>query len=322
MAWLSLRLAADGEQAEAWSDALLEAGALSVSIEDQDVDTEREAPQFGEPGLDEPRAWSHNWVVALLPGDADVDAVLASAGVPPDIERRQDVVEEQDWVRLTQSQFEPIRISERLWIVPSWHAPPDPNAIGIILDPGLAFGTGSHPTTRLCLKWLEAHLRGGESVLDYGCGSGILAIAAAKLGATPVVGVDIDPQAVQASRDNAERNGVVVGFGLPDSLPKIPRDEAPARQYLPPAAEVPNAGPTAIYDVLVANILTNPLKALAPALAGRVRPGGRIALSGILEAQVSEVMAIYGDAFEMRAWAMEEGWALLTGTRKAGPTDV
>jgi ribosomal protein L11 methyltransferase len=134
--------------------------------------------------------------------------------------------------------------------------------------------------------------------------------------------VDIDPQAVQASRDNAERNGVVVGFGLPDSLPKIPRDEAPARQYLPPAAEVPNAGPTAIYDVLVANILTNPLKALAPALAGRVRPGGRIALSGILEAQVSEVMAIYGDAFEMRAWAMEEGWALLTGTRKAGPTDV
>jgi ribosomal protein L11 methyltransferase len=292
MAWLSLKIAADADQAEAWGDALLAAGALSVDIEDRDAGTDLEQPQFGEPGLDEPRVWRQNWLVALLPGDADVAAVLAAAGVPADVECRQEVVEEQDWVRLTQSQFAPIRISDRLWIVPSWHELPDPAAIGIVLDPGLAFGTGSHPTTRLCLQWLEGHLQGGESVLDYGCGSGILAIAAARLGAARVLGVDIDPQAVQASRDNAERNGVTAGFGLPDALP---------------------AG--AAYDVVVANILTNPLKALMPLLAGRVRPGGRIALSGILAAQAEEVLAVYGQAFDIRLAALDEGWALLAGVR-------
>jgi ribosomal protein L11 methyltransferase len=289
---LSLRIAADGNQAEAWGDALLEAGALSVSIEDRDAGTEQEEAQFGEPGEADPRAWTRNWVAALLPGDADVEALLAQAGIPADVECHQEGVEEQDWVRVTQSQFEPIRISERLWIVPSWHELPDAKAIGIVLDPGLAFGTGSHPTTRLCLKWLEANIRGGESVLDYGCGSGILAIVAAKLGAAEVEGIDIDPQAVQASRDNAGNNGVAVRFALPDDL--APRQ----------------------YDVLVANILTNPLKALAPLLASRVRPGGRIVLSGILEAQAQEVMAIYGQAFEMRMWATEEGWVCLAGVRR------
>jgi ribosomal protein L11 methyltransferase len=289
---LSLRIAADGNQAEAWGDALLEAGALSVSIEDRDAGTEQEEAQFGEPGEADPRAWTRNWVAALLPGDADVEALLAQAGIPADVECHQEGVEEQDWVRVTQSQFEPIRISERLWIVPSWHELPDAKAIGIVLDPGLAFGTGSHPTTRLCLKWLEANIWGGESVLDYGCGSGILAIVAAKLGAAEVEGIDIDPQAVQASRDNAGNNGVAVRFALPDDL--APRQ----------------------YDVLVANILTNPLKALAPLLASRVRPGGRIVLSGILEAQAQEVMAIYGQAFEMRMWATEEGWVCLAGVRR------
>ena len=292
MAWLSLRIAADGNQAEAWADALLEAGALSVSIEDSDAGTELEEAQFGEPGEADPHAWKHNWVVALLPADTDTAALLAQAGIPGDAECLQERVEEQDWVRLTQSQFDPIRISQRLWIVPSWHELPDPAAIGIVLDPGLAFGTGSHPTTRLCLKWLEANVRGGESVLDYGCGSGILAIVAAKLGAVPVEGIDIDPQAVQASRDNAQNNGVVVHFALPDGLA--------ARQY----------------DVVVANILTNPLKALAPLLAGRVRPGGHIALSGILEAQAAEVMQVYGQAFDMRLWAAEEGWVCLEGVRR------
>jgi len=292
MAWLSLRIAADGNQAEAWGDALLEAGALSVSIEDRDAGTEQEEAQFGEPGEADPHAWTRNWVVALLPGDADVESLLELAGIPAGVECQQEVVEEQDWVRLTQSQFEPIRISERLWIVPSWHELPDSKAIGIVLDPGLAFGTGSHPTTRLCLRWLEENIRGGETVLDYGCGSGILAIVAAKLGAAEVEGIDIDPQAVQASRDNAGNNGVAVRFALPDELS--------ARQY----------------DVLVANILTNPLKALAPLLASRVRPGGRIALSGILEAQAEDVMAIYGQAFEMRMWAIEEGWVCLAGVRR------
>jgi ribosomal protein L11 methyltransferase len=294
MAWRSVRLAVDGERAEAWADALMEAGALSVSIEDRDLGTEAEEPQFGEPGLADPKAWKRNWVVALLSADSDIAAILATAGIPEATERQIETIEEQDWVRLTQAQFDPIPISERLWIVPSWHEIPDTAAIGIVLDPGLAFGTGSHPTTRLCLRWLEANLAGGESVLDYGCGSGILAIAAAKLGAAPVLGIDIDPQAVEAARDNAARNAVVARFGLPDDV------ELGASRY----------------QVLVANILTNPLKALAPLLAGKVEVAGRVALSGILEAQAEDVIAVYGAWFEMRVWAVDEGWVCLEGRRR------
>jgi len=290
--WLSLKLAVDGDQAEALSDALLAAGALAVSTEDRDAGTEAEEAQFGEPGLADLKSWRHNWVVALLDGDADVPALLASLNLPEPIEYRLETVAEQDWVRLTQSQFDPIRIADRLWIVPSWHEAPDVDAIAIILDPGLAFGTGSHPTTRLCLQWLEANLRPGETVLDYGCGSGILAIAAVKLGAGRTVGVDIDPQAVESARDNAARNAVEADFRLSGDLPE------------------------GDYDVVVANSLTNPLKALMPLLAARTRPGGRIILSGILEAQADEVAAIYAAAFVMRLEAVDEGWALLTGMRR------
>jgi ribosomal protein L11 methyltransferase len=296
MSWVSLKLAADGEGAEALADALMEAGALSVSIEDRDAGTAAELPQFGEPGLDDPKAWQRNWVVALLAADADVAALIAGLNLPADIEHEIQAVPEQDWVRLTQSQFEPIRISDRLWIVPSWHDAPDPDAIVLVLDPGLAFGTGSHPTTRLCLKWLEQNLLAGAcettSVLDYGCGSGILAIAAKKLGAGRVVGSDVDAQAITASRDNAERNLTEAAFFLPDALP---------------AGE---------FDVLVANILTNPLKALMPLLAGRVKTGGRIALSGILAEQADEVLAIYSRFFAMRLWASEDGWVCLTGIKR------
>lgn len=292
MAWQSLSLAVDGERAETWADALLEAGALSAAIEDRDEGTPLEEPQFGEPGMDEPHAWKRNWLVVLLEGDADVDALLRAAGIPLDSERRLETVEEQDWVRLTQSQFAPIHIAAGLWIVPSWHECPEPTGLCIELDPGLAFGTGSHPTTRLCLRWLKEHLRSGESVLDYGCGSGILAIAAAKLGAARVDGVDIDPQAVQAARDNAGRNQVAARFLLPDATPEER------------------------YDVLVANILTNPLKALMPLLAAHVRPGGRLALSGILAPQAADVLAIYGQAFDLAVWAEEEGWVCLAGQRK------
>ena len=296
MAWLSLKLPADADQAEAWSDALMAAGALSVSIEDRDAGTEAEQPQFGEPGLDEPKSWQRNWVDALLPDDADVPALLAEVAreakltVPADYQIEK--VEEQDWVRLTQSQFEPIRISDRLWIVPSWHEPPNPDAICIELDPGLAFGTGSHPTTRLCLRWLEQNVQRNESVLDYGCGSGILAIAAAKLNAGRVVGVDIDPQAVTASRDNAERNKIEAEFFVSERAPEF------------------------MADILVANILTNPLRALRPLLAARVRCGGRIALSGILEAQAEEILEVYGADFDMRLWAAEEGWVCLEGVKR------
>jgi ribosomal protein L11 methyltransferase len=296
MAWVSLKLAADGEGAEALADALMEAGALSVSIEDRDAGTPAEQAQFGEPGLDDPKAWQRNWVVALLEADADVDALIAKLNLPAEVkrkigEREVEVVPEQDWVRLTQSQFEPIPISDRLWIVPSWHDAPDPEAIVLVLDPGLAFGTGSHPTTRLCLKWLEQYLQGGESVLDYGCGSGILAISAKKLGAGKVLGTDVDAQAITASRNNAGNNLAEAEFFLPDALP---------------AGE---------FDVLVANILTNPLKALMPLLAGRVRTGGRIALSGILAEQADEVRAIYSQFFDMRLWATEDGWVCLSGTK-------
>jgi len=292
MPWLSLKLAVDGDRAEALADALMDAGALSVSIEDRDAGTDAEAPQFGEPGLDDPKAWQHNWVVALLEGEADVSALLTRLALPADVEHAIETVPEQDWVRLTQSQFEPIRVSERLWIVPSWHVAPDPTAITLELDPGLAFGTGSHPTTRLCLRWLEQHLRGGESVLDYGCGSGILAIAAKKLGAGRVLGTDLDEQAIAASRDNAQRNVCAAEFFAPGSLP---------------------AG---TYDVLVANILTNPLKALMPLLAGRVRAGGRIALSGILAEQAKEILDLYGQAFDMALWDAEEGWVCLGGVKR------
>ncbi|MDD3530033.1 MAG: 50S ribosomal protein L11 methyltransferase [Gallionellaceae bacterium] len=292
MPWLSLRLAVDGDRAEALSDALMAAGALSVAIEDRDAGTAAEEAQFGEPGLADPKSWKRNWLVALLDEDADVAALLSGLGLPADSEYEVETVAEQDWVRLTQSQFDPIPISGRLWIVPSWHQAPDPQAITIVLDPGLAFGTGSHPTTRLCLQWLEANLRGGETVLDYGCGSGILAIAAARLGAARVVGVDIDPLAVQAARDNASSNGVACEFMLPGELAD------------------------GLYDVVVANILTNPLKALMPLLAAHVRSGGTIVLSGILEAQAGEVMAIYADTFAMRHDATEEGWARLSGIRK------
>lgn len=295
MAWLSLKIAAGQAEAEVLSDALMEAGALSVSIEDRDAGTAAEAPQFGEPGMDDPKAWQRNWVVALLDDSADVPVLLATLGLAAGHEHQVERVEEQDWVRLTQSQFDPIRISERLWIVPSWHTPPDDQAICIELDPGLAFGTGSHPTTRLCLQWLEENLRGGEcgkpSVLDYGCGSGILAIAAKLLGAGPVVGVDLDAQAVTSSRDNASANRVEASFYLPDALPE------------------------GEYDVLVANILTNPLRALMPLLASRVKRGGRIALSGILAEQAEEVLSLYAQAFSMRLWRQDEGWVCLSGER-------
>jgi ribosomal protein L11 methyltransferase len=196
-------------------------------------------------------------------------------------------------VRLTQSQFEPIHISSRLWIVPTWHTPSDPNAVNIVLDPGLAFGTGSHPTTRLCLRWLDSNLKGGERVLDYGCGSGILAIAAMKLGAAQAIGVDVDFQAVVASRGNAVANQVDnVQFYLPDDVPQ------------------------STYDLVMANILTNPLRLLAPLLANATRPGGQIVLSGILEEQAQEVMNIYQQWFDLDVPIFEDGWSCLSGRKR------
>ena len=294
--WLSVSIATDAAHAEALSDALLALGALSVGVEDADAGTERETPQFGEPGSTPAPLWNRSRVLALFEKSADIPLVVAAAAGEAGLDATPpyDVIEvaEQDWVRLTQSQFEPIRINERLWIVPSWHEAPDPEAINLELDPGLAFGTGSHPTTRLCLEWLCSHVQAGASVLDYGCGSGILAIAAAKLGGGRVVGVDIDDNALAAAADNAERNRVTLQL----SHSRHPLDMS--------------------FDIVVANILTNPLCVLAPLLAERTRPGGMIALSGILSTQVEQVRQAYRPAFELAVRAEREGWVLLEGARK------
>ena len=298
MAWLSVSIETDCSHAEALADALLDAGALSASIEDADAGTPEETPQFGEPGSITTPGWTRSRVVALLDADADAEALITTCAVnaglvePPAYTTEE--IAEQNWVQLTQSQFEPIRVSDRLWIVPSWHAAPDPDALVLVLDPGMAFGTGSHPTTRLCLEWLERIVSPGQSILDYGCGSGILAIAAAKLGASEVLGVDIDPQAVTAAKNNAERNEAHARF------------EDSAR---------PLSGQ---FDIVVANILANPLKALAPAITGHVCPGGQLALSGILAEQAEELIAIYAPYIPLGIADTREGWVCLSGTKTQG----
>jgi ribosomal protein L11 methyltransferase len=301
--WIAVTLQADAARAEALSDALMEAGALSVSIEDADAGTAAETPQFGEPGHLPAALWEHSRVTALFDaaaGEAALRAALTEAAhaagfdaIPP---FTTEAVAEQNWVQLTQSQFEPIRITGQLWIVPSWRAAPDPAAINIQLDPGIAFGTGSHPTTRLCLEWLCEAVTPGCSVLDYGCGSGILGIAAGLLGAGDVLGVDIDDKAVEAARDNAARNRV--------------------------AMQVQHSAETLdrTFDVVVANILTNPLCVLAPAIAARVATGGRVALSGVLQTQAGQVIAAWAPYLALHVGATHEGWVRLEGRREtAGP---
>ena len=286
------------DDAEALSEALFDLGALSVSVEDADADTPDEEPLFGEPGHEPTRlAWNRSRVVALLADDADPALLVAAAaneiGLSPLPQYTVRDVEEQDWVRVTQSQFEPIHIGERIWVVPSWHDAPEPDAVVLELDPGLAFGTGSHPTTRLCMDWLEQHVQPQERTLDYGCGSGILAIVARKLGAGETVGVDIDPNAVDASRYNAERNHVEATFALPDDAPE------------------------GTFDLVVANILSNPLKLMAAMLCARVRPGGRLVLSGVLERQAEEVAAAYASAIPLTVWRARDGWVCLHGVKPA-----
>jgi len=277
------------------SDALMdELAAVSVSVEDADADTEQEQALFGEPGLPAPReGWQRSTLRALFETEAaatDAATVLLAQDWTAGLQlQSMDRVPDEDWVRLTQSQFDPIHISDRLWIVPSWHAAPDPAAINLVVDPGLAFGTGSHPTTRLCLQWLESVVRPGLSVLDYGCGSGILGIAAARLGASDVLGVDIDEAAITAAKDNAERNGVVL---------RLQRSREPLNER---------------FDLVVANILTNPLCVLAPLLAARVAPGGKIALSGVLAPQADQVIAAYRPHIVLAVGAEHDGWVRLEG---------
>lgn len=282
MPWLSISFEADPGPAEALSEALLEAGADSVSL---------------EPVAD--GASARMRVNALTAAGADASALVAAAAsaaaiAPPAFSSAR--LEDEDWVRRSQSQFGPIRISPTLWIVPSWHEAPDPAATAVRLDPGLAFGTGGHVSTRLILQRMETLLRraapGRTRVLDYGCGSGILAIVAAKLGAGEIAAVDIDPQALETTRANADASGVRLGVALPGQLP----------------AES--------YDLVLANILAGPLIALEPLLAARTRAGGRILLSGILQTQAGEVAAAYARDFATSIGPAEEGWALVEGERQ------
>jgi len=296
MGWLAVTLTVNAACIEKLSDALLETGALAVDVADADAGTPRERALFDEPGETGAPAWELIRISALFAESVDVAAnvaiALGAAGLDPARGFEVSRIEDQDWVRATQSQFRPIQVSRRLWVVPSWHLPPDPSAINLTIDPGLAFGTGTHPTTRLCLAWLDANLRGGETVLDYGCGSGILAIAALRLGASNARGVDIDPAALLAARRNAMQNQVTVEF------------------------ETAGCVVTEPADIVLANILANPLKLLAPLLAHATRGGGRIVLSGILEPQAAEVRDVYREWFNMDAELNDEGWVLLSGTRR------
>lgn len=307
--WIRIRFVVDGTSADEWTDALLATGAASVDTSDADADSEAECALFGEPGEPPPAsAWPRTRITALLARSTDGGARADDARVGRELLGRAaaiagrtapddaafDSLEDEDWVGATQREFTPFPVGQRLWITPSWHAGthPAPEArVALVLDPGMAFGTGSHPTTRLCLEWLDANLRGGESVIDYGCGSGILAIAAARLGAAEVTGIDIDPQALAAAQRNAQANGVSITLRSSGETP--------------PAAA----------DVVVANILANPLRVLAPLLEALVAPGGRLVLAGLLDRQADEIARCY-PRIALRPWRSLDGWTCLAGTRR------
>jgi ribosomal protein L11 methyltransferase len=273
-------------------DALAALDALSVSVEDADALTPAEQALFGEPGMPPPKeGWNRSRVVALFPGEAAAREAAALL-LPQNFFEGSQVmgvraVAEQDWVRLTQSQFDPVEITPSFWIVPTWHEPPASAREIIRLDPGLAFGTGTHPTTRMCLRWIAAHAPRGQRVLDYGCGSGILAIGAARFGADPIVAVDIDPAAVESTRLNADANRVSLHTGLPDTV-------------------------DGRFDLVLANILATPLKVLAPLLCERVKPGGRLVLAGILARQEDELREAYAPWVQLDVSDEEDGWILMT----------
>ena len=295
MHWQSLTFRLSSDHADAIGDALLEHGAISVNVDDALEGTSEEKPIFGEPGADT-GLWTDCRFTALFAAETDVPTLfhtltkdLAITTPMFDI----DLIDDEDWVQRNREQFQPIRISDRVWIVPTWHRAPNRDAVNISLDPGAAFGTGSHPTTRLCLMWLEANLRSVDqpTVLDYGTGSGILAIAAMKLGAAAACGVDIDPAAVEVARYNAKLNEVTVNFADGETALDV------------------------VADILVANILANPLRVLAPLLAAHTKPAGVLVLAGILDEQAEEIIGIYREWFDLSVWKSEEGWSCIAGQR-------
>jgi len=307
-----LTLLAKEAEVELLSDALMEIEALSVSVEDADADTEQEEALWGEPGMPVTReAWQRSTIKSLFPSEAEAleaATLILAQGWATDIHVQGiQEVGEQDWVRLTQSQFTPVPITDTFWIVPTWHEVPAAAQTVMRLDPGLAFGTGTHPTTRMCLKWTAQNAAAyqGQRVLDYGCGSGILAIGAALHGSGVVDAVDIDPAAVEATVANAQANlshlkaadgSLPIVAGLPDVI-----GEAQAS-----------------YPVVLANILATPLKMLAPLLAGHVKPGGHLVLAGILARQEQELKDAYAEVgLQLQVANEEEGWILMTARKPA-----
>ena len=287
MAWIQLIFTSSPQQAESLSDALSECGAAAVTFQDN-----ADQPIY-EPTIGETPLWSATSVIALFDAETDTEALLTALrsqiGELPD--HRIEAVEDKDWEREWMENFKPICFGEKLWIVPSWHEPPQPDAVNILLDPGLAFGTGTHPTTALCLQWLDKADLTGKTVIDYGCGSGILAIAAALLGANKVIGVDTDPQALEATQANAQRNGVIIETYLPQHCPTVE------------------------CDLLLANILAGPLMELMPRFVELTRPDTQLVLSGILDVQADTVSQHYQAEFEMDNAVVLEEWVRLSGIR-------
>ncbi|MDX7844379.1 50S ribosomal protein L11 methyltransferase [Aeromonas caviae] len=292
MPWIQIRINATAKTADKVSNMLLGRGAQAVTFMDA-----KDVPVY-EPMPGETPLWGETEVMGLFDAETDPAPTIAffQQIFGEDVGYKVELLEDKDWVREWMDHFHPMQFGERLWICPSWRDVPNPDAVNVMLDPGLAFGTGTHPTTALCLQWLDGLDLAGKTVVDFGCGSGILGIAALKLGAARVIGIDIDPQAIQASRDNAERNGVADQIEL----------------YLP--ADQPQ---DVEADVVVANILAGPLRELAPLIAGHGKPGSLMALSGVLESQAPELETIYGQWFEMDPTAVKEEWCRLSG-RKLG----
>lgn len=293
MPWIQLKINTTGGHAEELGDALIESGAVSVTFQDT-----HDTPVF-EPLPGETRLWGDTDVIGLYDAETDMKEVVAileySPLLSPSFAHKIEQLEDKDWEREWMDNFHPMRFGQRLWICPSWRDVPDKNAVNVMLDPGLAFGTGTHPTTSLCLEWLDGLDLAGKTIIDFGCGSGILAIAALKLGAAKAIGIDIDPQAIQASRDNAERNGVSEKLEL-----YLPQDQPTNMQA----------------DVVVANILAGPLRELAPLISVLPLQGGWLGLSGVLATQAAGVCEAYDDLFTLDPVVEKDEWCRITGRKK------